>query len=459
MILLKIRVFLAVCAAKLIRFGLRLLRRGGTAMPGRVAVRICPDILGYLARDIETIVVTGTNGKTTCTRMIEQAYENEGKSYFSIRSGANLLVGITAEFAVRATLTGKPRHKYAVIECDEAACRRTLGLLQPKVLVVTNIFRDQLDRFGAINETLESIKAGILRTPNTLLCLNADCSLTSSLAAAVPNECVFFGVYTPIYKHPVHEVSDAAHCIRCKAEYSYDWRTYGHLGGFRCPECGYRRPETRVSISKINALDAEGSSVLLRLQDGEHPMRVNAPAGYNIYNAAAAVLGLMSMGFGAEAAVKAVETFRCGFGRMEKLTVDGTVMRMILVKNPAGSNQVLNFLSSLEEKHIFAVCLNDHAGDGTDVSWIWDADFEKLAAMGDTVAEVLVSGERAAEMVMRLKYAGVPAEKLRLIPDYNELITAMTASGLPVFIMPTYSAMLQLREKLSHRSGGTAFWE
>ncbi len=459
MIPLKIRVFLAVAAAKLIRFALRLLRRGGTAMPGRVAVRICPDILGYLAKDVETIVVTGTNGKTTCSRMIEQAYENEKLNYFSIRSGANLLVGITAEFAVRAALTGKPRHKYAVIECDEAACRRTLGLLRPKVLVVTNIFRDQLDRFGAIAETLENIKAGILTTPETLLCLNADCSLTASLAGQVPNECVFFGVDTPIYKQPVDEVSDAAHCIRCKAEYNYEWRTYGHLGGFHCPECGYRRPETLVSISAIQSMDAEGSSVQLRLKDENLPMRVNAPAGYNIYNAAAAVLGLISMGFDPDSAVKAIETFRCGFGRMEKLTVDGTVMRMILVKNPAGCNQVLNFLSTLEEKHVFAACLNDHAGDGTDVSWIWDADFEKLAAMGDTVAEVLVSGERAAEMAMRLKYAGVPAEKLRILPDYNELISAMTAAGLPVFIMPTYSAMLQLREKLSHRSGGTAFWE
>lgn len=416
-------------------------------------------MLGYLAKDVKSVVVTGTNGKTTSSRMIERAFSDAGRSYFANRSGSNLIQGITAEFAANATLTGKNKKEYAVIECDEAACIRVLGYLQPKVVVVTNIFRDQLDRFGEITTALGDIKQGLTSTPQAVLCLNADCSLTASLAGDLPNECVFYGVNVPVYKHEVTEVSDAQNCIRCKTEYEYDWRTYGHLGGFRCPGCGYRRPDAQVAVTGIVELTADSSTVEMDVFDEKVTARINLPASYNIYNAAGAVAALIEMGFSVQQAVQAIGSFECGFGRMEAFSKDGCDIRMILVKNPAGCNQVISFLCELEEPSLFAVCLNDNTADGTDISWIWDAEFEKLCLLEDRLDGVLVGGIRRDDMAMRLKYAGMPEDKIIVVASYDEMIDRMCQKPQKVFVMPTYTAMLELRAKLSQATGGSKFWE
>ena len=237
---MKIQTFFAVLLCKLARGLLRLLRRGGTAFPGRVALKVYPQVLGVLSRGVRVILVTGTNGKTTSSRMIEQAFADAGLNYFANRSGANLISGITAEFAMHSTLTGRPKCQFAVIECDEAAARRTFGQLRPKVVMVTNLFRDQLDRYGEVTHTLENIQIGISHSPNATLCLNADDSLCTSIHDDFENPVIFFGVNTPIYTSRVEELSDAPYCIRCKSEYVYDYVTYGHLGSYRCPKCGYQ---------------------------------------------------------------------------------------------------------------------------------------------------------------------------------------------------------------------------
>lgn len=238
---MKIRTFFAVLLCKLARGLLRLLRRGGTAFPGRVALKVYPQVLGVLSRGVRVILVTGTNGKTTSSRMIEQAFADAGLNYFANRSGANLISGITAEFAMHSTLTGRPKCQFAVIECDEAASKTVLKYLKPEVIVATNVFRDQLDRYGEITHTLNNIIEGIRHTPESVLCINADCSLIASIPAQVPNPVVRFGVNVPLGGDDLTEISDAPHCIHCKTEYVYDYRTYGHLGAFRCPKCGYHR--------------------------------------------------------------------------------------------------------------------------------------------------------------------------------------------------------------------------
>ena len=214
-----IRVFFAILLCKLLRFASRLLHRGGTAMPGRFALKVCPGLLGLLARQVKTVAITGTNGKTTSARMIEQAFADQGKSYFANRSGANLLSGITTEFVMNSTLSGRCRKEYAVIECDEAASVSVFPQLRPQVIVVTNLFRDQLDRYGEVTHTLANVRAGIQGAPGAKLCLNADCSLTASLADDLKNEAVFFGI-DPGACPPGEksELSDAPHCIRCKTE-------------------------------------------------------------------------------------------------------------------------------------------------------------------------------------------------------------------------------------------------
>lgn len=456
---MSIRIFVSIAACKLTRHILRILGRGGTALPGKVALKLCPDLLRHLAMNVQVVAVTGTNGKTTSSRIIEQVFADAGESYFSNKSGSNLMQGITAEFAANSTLTGKPKKRYAVIECDEAASKKVFEYVDPKVVLVTNVFRDQLDRYGEVSYTLENIKIGVKNAPNATLCLNADCSLTASIAGELENKIVFFGIETEIYKERVEELSDATHCIFCHAEYEYDYVTYGHLGGFRCPSCGYKRPEAQVAATKLLSQDADASTVELRVFEDMKELTINLPGGYNVYNAVGAITAAIEMGFPREIAYSAAEGFECGFGRMEKFELEGVPARMILVKNPAGCNQVLNFLSNLEGDALFVVCLNDRIADGTDVSWIWDVNFEKLADMGERLTGVLLSGVRAEDMAVRMKYAGIPGEKTGIIKDYTELVKAMTAQDKPVFIMPTYTAMLDLREQISKDYNYKEFWQ
>ena len=457
--MMKLQVFLSIAACKLARFAIRLLGRGGTDFPGRVALKLCPNLLGVLAKNVTTILVTGTNGKTTTSRMIEQALADSGISYFANKSGANLLSGVTAEFAMHATLFGRCRYPYALIESDEAAFKAISRYVDAKAIVVTNVFRDQLDRYGEVTHTLENIRIGIKNSPEATLCLNADDSLCASLADGVTNPIVFYGVDVPVYASRVQEVSDAPYCIRCKHEYQYDYVTYGHLGGYRCPNCGYARPTPAVAVSAVRSSDAE-KSVLQFCVDGKNvDATVNLPGGYNIYNACATMAAARALGLRTETAARSLSAFACGFGRMEKFEIQGRSLRMILIKNPAGCNQVLNFLTSAAGSALFCVCLNDRAQDGKDVSWIWDVDFERLLEMGDRLSGICVAGVRADDMALRFKYAGVPEEKLRVFRSYDALVNACLQQDEPVYIMPTYTAMLELRTYLSKTYGFKNFWE
>ena len=455
----KLRILLAVIACRLARAAIRLLGRGGTDFPGRVALKLCPTLLGELAKTVTVVIVTGTNGKTTTSRMIEQAFIEAGISYFANKTGANLISGITAEFAVHSTLLGRCKYPYAVIESDEAAFKQVSKFIRPRAVVVTNVFRDQLDRYGEVTHTLGNIRIGLQNCPEATVCLNADDSLSASLAQELPGRVLFYGVNTPIYRTRVDEVSDAPYCIRCKSEYVYDFVTYGHLGGWRCPRCGYARPVPQIAVERVLSADAERSEIVLSANGTEYRVTVNLPGGYNLYNACSAFAAVQALGLEPRLAVDALSRFSCGFGRMEKFEISGHSLRMILIKNPAGCNQVLNFLTDATEPFLFVACLNDRAFDGRDISWIWDVDFEKLTEMGDLLTGVIVSGVRADDMAARFKYAGVPAQKLRVIKDYKELCKACLAQPEPTFIMPTYTAMLDLRATISKTYGFKEFWE
>ena len=457
---MNLRAIIAILLCKALRLVSRLLHRGGTAMPGRWALKLCPNLLELLARDVKSVAITGTNGKTTSARMIEQAFSEKGLNYFANRSGANLISGITTEFVMNATLTGKPLKEYAVIECDEAAARKVFSQLRPRVVVVTNLFRDQLDRYGEVTHTLENIRVAMQGAPEAVLCLNADCSLTASLADDLPNRVVYFGIdQGAAPSRPKPEISDATHCIRCKTEYEYDYISYGHLGGFRCPKCGYRRHKADFAVTDITEQRADGSTVVMDIQGTKRIVNVNLPAMYNIYNAVGAVTAAVEMGLDADTAVKALADFQCGFGRMERFKLGKAGARMMLVKNPAGCNQVIEFLENIKEKFILVICLNDRGADGTDVSWIWDADFEGLTTLGGYLDRVIVSGDRAGDMRVRIKYAGIPDGRISMQRDYEELVRWIGQQDMPVFIMPTYTAMLELRQVVIRHCGGADFWE
>lgn len=456
----KLRTFLAVLVCKAATAFLRILGKGATSLPGGLALKLYPGVLGELAKNVEVVMVTGTNGKTTTSRILEQGFLNAGYDYFCNKSGANLMSGVTGTFCLNSTLFGRNKKTHAVIECDEAAFRTVSRYVKPKALIVTNIFRDQLDRYGEITHTLGSIETGIRNLPDTTLVLNGDCSLTYSLAEKFPkNKIVTFGVDTPIYKGKVEEISDASYCIKCKHKYQYDYVTFGHLGGFRCPNCGYRRPVADVAAEKIILSGENSSKILLRLFQNTLETEINLPGGYNIYNACAAAAALTLMGLTKDQVTASLSGFECGFGRMEKMNIAGAEVRIILVKNPAGCNQVLNFLSDNETPTMFAVCLNDKAADGRDISWIWDVEFERLYQHRDKLKGLLVSGIRADDMALRLKYAGFSEEEVHVVKDYDEMMNRLVTQDSPVCIMPTYTAMMELRAKIAKKYGIKDFWE
>ena len=457
---MNIRTSFAIFMCKFSRFAVRKLGRGGTDFPGRVAMKICPDLLGRLAKDVATVIVTGTNGKTTTARMIEQAMADSGISFFANKSGANLLSGVTAEFAMHASvLKGKCMCDYALIESDEAAFKLIADQVNTRAVVVTNVFRDQLDRYGEVTGTLDNIRKGISKSPNAVLCLNADDSLSASLGVGTENQVVYYGVSTPIYRQQVEEVSDAPFCINCKHEYTYDYVTYGHLGGYRCPNCGYGRPQPQVDVTEIRSSDAEQSTVVTQVNGKDYVTCINLPGGYNIYNAAATLACGKALELDMDTVNESLSRFQCGFGRMEKFEINGTPVRMILIKNPAGCNQVLNFLTNVGSPAVFAAVLTDKVSDGRDISWIWDVDFERINSMGDNICRIYASGNRAEDLALRLKYAGIPEDKIVVEKDYGKLMEAVTSQPEPVYLMPTYTAMLELREKISRTYGFKDFWE
>ena len=456
---MKIRITLAIFMCKLTRGVLRLFRRGGTALPGKVAIKICPDLLKHLAKDVKSVAITGTNGKTTSARMLEQFFIDSGAGYFTNKSGSNLLRGITAEFAINATMTGKPKREYAIIECDEAASKKVFEYLNPAVVLVTNVFADQLDRFGDIGAILENIRIGVKNAPNASVCLNADDPLTSSIADDIPNKVVFYVVNTEIYKGQADELYTSINCIHCGNAYEYDYRTYGHLGGFRCAACGFARKNPDVAVIEITMQDADSQTVKLCAFDETSDVTINLPGGYNIYNAAGAIAASEEMGFSLEAAKAAMMSFECGFGRMEKFDLGGVLIRMILVKNAVGCSQALSYLCSLPDEIMIAISINDRIADGTDISWIQDVGFEKLLDMGVKLRGILVSGIRAEDMAGRLADAGIPDEQIRVFKDQGEMLEAALGQDAPVLIMPTYTAMLELRSIISKKFGVKEYWE
>ena len=498
---------LAVAACKAVRKFLRLRGSGGTALPGKAAMLFCRNILEVTSSGMEIVVVTGTNGKTTTSRMLEHAIAEEG-TCLANRSGANLLSGITAEFTCSADWLGKPRKQYAVVECDEAALKQVVPLLHPKVIVVTNLFRDQLDRYGEVMHTLEEIRRGIEKAPESILCLNADCSLTASLAdsreipgtdcadcgrgstvfhagpasasrtssptihpvsspAVPPASCrtdpaqkriFWFGLNTPLGEQKDVPLSDAKYCIRCGTAYQYRYHTYAHLGSFYCPACGYQRPEPDTAVLEILEMTASDSRVRIMAGGREFETAVSLPAVYNLYNAMAAVCAGLAFGLDAERMCSSLADVHSGFGRMETFRLGETQGQMILVKNPAGCDQALSFITNLPEERDLYFGLNDRTADGHDISWIWDVDFEKTIHR-PCIRNIYVFGDRAEDLRLRLKYADVPAEKITYLPDSPALLKKLHESRRPVWILPNYTAMLSLREELGKEEGMKAFWE
>lgn len=427
---------------------LRLFNFGATSLPGALALKICPDILGYAAKNVDIIAVTGTNGKTTSARIIERALQNSGRSVCANRSGANLMPGITAELIMNKSLFGSTRCESAVIECDEAACRLVLGKLRPRVLLITNLFRDQLDRYGTVTYPRDCIAEGLRDTPETIAVINADCPMAASVSRLCQNKTVYYGLGE--HKKTCVGSGEDDTCPVCGKRLGYKGFSYANLGVFSC-SCGFARSKPDVSAESVFP---DGSFVLRA--DGDKTVCAPAlPGLYNVYNSVGAVAAAVACGVPLKQAADAAQDFDCGFGRMESFPLGKRGARMILIKNAAAADQTLNEVCRAPEEKTLVLAVNDRTADGTDISWLDEADFGMLARRGK-IMRAYVCGDRAEAAEKRLKRENIPCQSCG---NYDKLIESLRDEDNFIFILPTYTAMLELRAKLVRRLGGKNFWE
>ncbi|HEX6798153.1 MAG TPA: MurT ligase domain-containing protein [Ktedonobacterales bacterium] len=461
----------------------RLGRGGGTSLPGLVAQRLDPDIAAYLAAQLRhgAVVITGTNGKTTTSGLTAGVLRAAGLRVWRNREGANLLRGIAAALIIRARPSGRLRwhgNAAAVFEVDEAAFAAVIAAVRPRVVAITNLFRDQLDRYGEVDTVAERWRAALRRPPaGTTLVLNADDPAVAALGAGFAGRVVYFGVASVVASEPSPpggvEVVDTRTCPRCGAVLDFAPRFFSHVGHWVCPGCGYARPAPTVEARDVRLDGLEDTRFTLATPGkpdapdapaSTRAVRLPLPGLYNVYNAlaAAAIASALDLG---PAALDALERFAPAFGRAERIVVDGRTVQLLLAKNPTGLNEVLRTLAGSasagagtngEQRHVL-LALNDHAADGEDVSWIWDAGIERLAGMA---GDVTVTGTRAYDLALRLKYAGItPA---RVEPDPAAALRealAATPAGEMLYAVPTYTAMLELRAALERGGYVPHYWE
>jgi UDP-N-acetylmuramyl tripeptide synthase len=434
-------------------------RGGGTTLPGRLLLRMAPDALSRLGTRLDrgTTIVSATNGKTTTTGMIAAALEADGRKPVHNRAGSNMTWGV-------ATALLEQRGREGLFEVDEAWLSKVAAQIDPSLLVLGNLFRDQLDRYGEM-ETLADDWARTVseRSGRTRFVLNADDPAIADLGRDADgdprNGVTWFGIEDASQALPeLQHAFDAKHCRRCGRPYAYERAFVGHLGHYSCPDCGARRPVPDVAATAVELQGMAGSEVTLRTPGGEMRLKLPLPGLYNVYNALAAVAAALELEVRAQTIVDALGSMRAAFGRVETIEVGTTKLSILLIKNPAGANEVLRtlMLEAGESKLDLWIGLNDRIADGRDVSWIWDADFELLAR---GVRRVVCAGTRAPEMALRLKYAGWPEDLIEVETGLERsLDRALAATDGRLFALPTYTALLELRKVLADRGLAEDFW-
>jgi lipid II isoglutaminyl synthase (glutamine-hydrolysing) len=436
-------------------------RGGGTTLPGRVLLRLEPRAIAALGAGLDrgTTIVSATNGKTTTAGMIAAILAADGRRPVHNRAGSNMTWGV-------ATALLEQRGREGLFEVDEAWLPQVSAQLEPSLIVLGNLFRDQLDRYGEMEALADEwAKTVAERSGATAFALNADDPLIADLGRDSderPREgVVYFGIDDISQALPeLQHAFDAHICRRCGHPYSYERAFVGHLGHYSCPNCGATRPRADVAATAIELHGMSGSSVTMRTPGGEIRVELPLPGLYNVYNALAAVAAGLRLGVAPERIAAALGEIKAAFGRVETIEVDGTAVSILLIKNPAGANEVLRtlLLEDGGEGIDLWIALNDRTADGRDVSWIWDADFELLA---HSVRRVVCAGTRAPEMALRLKYAGWPTERIEVVPEIEGSLDSAAAdagAGGRLFALPTYTALLELRKLLSGRGLAAEFW-
>ncbi len=433
--------FIAATAGKTARLSLKLLGRTGGSYPGVLALKINPDILKDLAKDYEVILITGTNGKTLTTALSVSLLKEKYPNLLTNPSGSNMIQGIVSAFLSHKV--PKNEKKIAVLEVDEAYLVKIVSYLKPKAIVTTNLFRDQMDRFGEIYTVYNKILEGIELSPETTIIANGDAPIFNS--ANFSNPRVYFGFSNQEEGDMrAHYNTDNVLCPKCEKILNYKYISYANLGKYFCKNCGFERPQLNYSLTSIDELSLESSSFHI---DG-HPFKINVAGLYNIYNALAAYSVGRFMGLSIDEITSGFSKAQRVFGRQELIDIDDKKVLINLIKNPVGLNQVLDLITIQGDPCSLIVLLNDNYADGRDVSWIWDGQFEKLGEMD--IKSVKVGGIRRKEMKFRLQVANFNEDEIMTLDEISDVIPAIKEAPTKyVHILATYTAMLQLRKELS----------
>jgi lipid II isoglutaminyl synthase (glutamine-hydrolysing) len=434
----------------------RLRGGGATSAPGKLLLRLEPEAIGELASRLPrgSVLISATNGKTTTATMTASILARASVTLVHNRAGANMAGGIASTLLSAARPHGAIAGELGLFEVDEmwlAPLASKIG--HPRAILLSNLFRDQLDRYGELETIADSWAAALRDGPARAaqLVLNADDPLIADLGRERSERVLYFGIEDDsLALAGIGHAADAKHCRRCGAPYTFDSVYLGHLGHYHCPSCGQTRPQPQVSASEVTLAGVRASAFTLRTPTGEARVELGLPGLYNVYNALAAAALASALEIPLATIVAGLQEAKAAFGRAETLQLAGRELQILLVKNPVGANEVLRTLALEPGAHDLLAVLNDNIADGRDVSWVWDADFELLAGR---VRRATCAGTRAAEMAMRLKYAGVAPERIvvraELAVAVEEAVRASSADREPLYALPTYTAMLSLRELLA----------
>jgi UDP-N-acetylmuramyl tripeptide synthase len=426
-------------AGKLAGFSSQALGMNGTSIPGMVGVAFDYDILKRLSKQVENIIiVTGTNGKTTTSNLISSIFIDTKMPFIDNSEGSNLITGVTASFINEADFFGKIKGvKYAILEVDEITLVKVLKKVTPKAIVITNFFRDQLDRFGEIDMLIQKMEDAI-RPVNTKLILNADDPFSVRLSS-LGKETVYFGLGAHSHTFQSQNVSESKFCPKCGKALTYHHVHFGQLGHFSCG-CGFGRPNVAYEAEKLNVLE----SVEVVTKYGNFSTQLKGD--YNAYNVMAAVACSKEFGISDDHIKQGLVRYRIENGRMQLFESQGHPFLLNLAKNPQGVNSSLaSFMKDTEDKQV-TIFLNDFGADGKDVSWIWDADYERLNR--DDVKRVICSGRRAYDLAVRIEYANVPKEKIIILPNIQEAIDESVKLPINSYFLSTYTALDVVKETM-----------
>ncbi len=440
---------------------------GATSVPGKVLLRLQPDAIGTLGARLSrgSLLVSATNGKTTTATMAAGIFERAGIALVHNQAGANMAGGIATTLLAAARSGEAIAGELGLFEVDEGWLASVVEQLHPRAILLGNLFRDQLDRYGELETIAEHWQQALQADPAQLV-LNADDPLIADLGRERPGS-LYFGLEDDAVALPgLAHAADAKHCRRCGAPYVFDAIYLGHLGHYHCPSCGRTRPAPDVTAREVTLQGVHAATFTLRTPAGEARVELALPGLYNVYNALAAAALASALEVPLEIIVAGLKHTRAAFGRGEVVRLgpaDGAAaqreLRIMLVKNPAGTNEVLRTLALEPGEHDLLGILNDNIADGRDVSWIWDADFELLAGR---VRRATCSGTRAADLAVRLKYAGGDPARIHVHPDLAgalaEAAGAPANGGATLYALPTYTAMLSLRELLVARGEASSAW-